>query len=379
MMNVYEILLLIARSIEERSIKDRSTGDDHECTLKDMVTELREKGLIKDDDDPLAVQLVFHCFGWLTAIFDPSPDPSATHLLLRKPKDQARRRKLVRKTGVRQLSVVMSDANRPIQQLLRRFGSLLPEAECIRRSQQAGGLEAGPECIIAAYISFHSLQQVLKIDIEWVDVLNQHLEFDQRKRVLRVFRLPSICRLMYRDEEGTLLNRLFREDEKERDEGPRSPHSHLANIEDFLVEIILSYRLIFGRDRRSRSRIRRILEEEKSEWEDEGLCDPLLEILCTRPDQSQEMQELYNDLESKEFEDYIWLEEFPFLARRLFDLQRFSMAQNPHSWRRLWNDQRNITVWFTTWAVVIIGGGTLLFQVLQLVFQIYQPLQNNGP
>jgi hypothetical protein len=50
----------------------------------------------------------------------------------------------------------------------------------------------------------------------------------------------------------------------------------------------------------------------------------------------------------------------------------------PHSLKRLWNDQRNITAWFTTWAVIIIGGGTLVFQVLQCVFQIDQPLQNKS-
>ena len=366
--HVYEVLFVLAKSLEK----------DHECSFTEMAKVLQSKGLIKDDADPLAVQLVFQYVGWLTALYDPLPDPSTTHLSLRKPKDKARRRKLVQKTVVRQLSVVISGADRPIQQLLRRFGSLLPEAECVRGSQQAPGLEAGSECIIAAYISFQSLQQMLNIRLEWVDVLNQHLEFDQRKRVLRVFKLPSICRLMYREEEGTLLNRLFREDEKERDEGTRSPHYHSADIEDFLVEVILSYRLIFGRDRRSRARIGRLLEREKRGWQDEGLCDPLLQILCTKSDQSPEIQELYADLEAKEFEGYISVEDFPFLARRLFDLQRFSMAQNPHSWRRLWSDQRNITAWFTIWAVVIIGGLTTLFQVLQFVFQVYQPLNNNS-
>jgi hypothetical protein len=368
---VYEILFLIASSIEESSIKD-----DHERTLNEMASALRCKDFIKDDAHPLAVQFVFNCIGWLTAIFDPSPDPAETHLSMRNIGHNFRRRGLVRRTIIRHSSVAIGDANRPLHQLLGRFGSLLPRLECVRRSQAAGGLEGGSECMIAAYISFHSLQQVLNVKIEWVDVLNQHLEFDQRNAVLKVFRLPSICRLLYRDVDGTLLSQLFQENEKEQDENFHMPHSHIADIQDFLVEVLLSYRVIFGRQRRSRARIRASLQEKQEKWQSELRYDPLLEILCTEPEDSHQVQELYNDLEAKRFDDYISVDEFPFLARRLFDLQRFSMAQNPHSWRRLWADRRNITVWFTIWAVVIIGGSTLVFQVLQLVFQIYQAPQH---
>lgn len=368
---VYEILLLIARMVEERSIEN-----DHECTLKEMVSALKTKALIKNEADPLALQLTFHCVGWLTGIFDPSPGSSDTELSLRRLQHASRRHRLVSRTVIRQFSVATADADRPLHQLLNRFGSLLPRPECIRRPEAAGGLEAGAECMIASYISFNSLHQVLNVKIEWVDVLNQHLEFDQRKAVLRVFRFPSICRLMYRDVEGTLLTRLFHENEEEHDERSNSPHSHVVDIQDFLVEVLLSYRLIFGRHKHSRARIRRALEDKREQWQSDCRYDPLLEILCVEPENSCQIEKLYQDLEAKKFDDYISADEFPFLARRLFDLQRFSMAQNPHSWRRLWDDRRNITAWFTIWAVVIIGGSTLLFQILQLVFQIYQAPQN---
>ena len=373
MADLYDMLVRIARSIEERS-----TDDDRECTLIDMVLDLKSEGFIKDDTDNLGVQVVFHCVGWLTALFDPAPVQSNTHLCLRKIDRGFRRRRLVRKTVIRQFCVTIVDGNRPLPELLDRFGSLLPQPECVRRSDAAGGLESGSECLIASYISFHSLKQVLGIKLEWVDVLNQHLEFDQSKGVLRVFRLPSMCRLMYRDGGGTLLNELFHENEEEYDERPRSPHSQVTDIQDFLAEVLLSYRLIFGRKKRSRKHIRRCLEESKDAWQKECRYDPLLEILCTESESSCAVKELYTDLEAKEFDDYISVDEFPFLARRLFDLQRFSMAQNPHGWRRLWADRRNITSWFTIWAVVIIGGATLVFQVLQVIFQIYQPLQNSG-
>lgn len=362
---VYEILIRVAELLEHEP----------ECSLLSIVVELRTQTLIKDAMDEKAAQMVFQFVGWLTALFDPSPEPSITHLSLRKTGHTSRRRRLVRHQVVRNTSVVIANDQQPVHRLLGRFGSLLPEPQCVRRPDLAGGLEAGSVCIIASYVSFFSLQQVLNIKLEWVDTLNQHLEFDQSNNVLRVFRLPSLCRLLQRNEGGTLLSRLFRENKQEanRDAAPHNPHLFETDIEDFLIEVLLSYRLIFGRKTRSRRLIGRRLEKEKREWEPKGQYDPLLEILCTHKSNSPEICEVYADLEAREFEDYISVDEFPFLAGRLADLQRFSMAQDPHSWRRLWNDRRNITSWFTTWAVVIIGGGTLLFQVLQLVFQIYQP------
>lgn len=369
---VYEILILVSQSLE----------GDREFTLTDIVIMLKEKNLINDDAGELAVQLVFQCLSWLTALFNPLPTPSTTDLFLQQTGDDSRRHSATRKTIIRHLSVPITAARLPIQRLLRKFGSLLPEPASVRRLDAAGGLEAGPEDIIAPYVYFQNLK-LLNVKIEWVDILNQHLEFDRRHRTLKIFRSPSICRLMYRDQKGTILDLVCHEVEGEHDEQSRSPHLQVAEIDAFLSEVILSYRLIFGCQRRSRGHILRELEEVKDGWRREARYDPLLEILCTENKDSREIQDLYKDLDAKhldakDFEDYVSVDEFPFLGPRLYDLQRFSMAQQPHSWKRLWYDQRNITLWFTTWAVVIIGGGTLIFQMLQLAFQVYQPFNGGG-
>ncbi len=354
--------------------------NEENCSIGGIAAELQTKQLVRDEaHDETVVQMVFQLTGWLTALFDPCPELSLTHLSLRKTRHRLHRRRVARQTVIRNRSVVIADAHLPIYRLLSRFGSLLPEPECIRRSELTGGLEGGCDYIIASYVAYHNLQQVLKVKLEWVDTLNQHLEFDQSHRILRVFRLPSLCRMMYRDTEGTLLTRLYRENKDETvDEAlSRNPHLLEATMEGFLAEVLLSYRLIFSRKRRSRASIGSELAAQKELWRRTGHHDPLLEILCTSPNQSPEIHELYDDLEAEDFEDYVSIDEFPFLARRLIDLQRFSMVQNPHSLRRLWNDKRNITAWFTTWAVIIIGGGTLIFQVAQLVFQIYQPFSGS--
>ena len=365
------MLVLVANSLQEKSLQD---GED--CSLLSIVHRLRKQKFIKDDSEPLAIQMVFQFVAWLTALYAPLPDASTSHLAIVKNAIAVRQRRRLRNPVLRSSLVEINAGYQPIHRLLNRFGSVLPEVQPVIRPEASGGLEAGAEWITATYVSFHSLQQVLNVEIEWVDTLNQHLDFDQRNNILRVFRLPSICRLMYRDEEGTLLTRLYVENEREAG-GYNQQHSGLhpskADFEDFLVEILLSYRLIFGRYSRSRSKISRLLDSKKESWRREGCYDPLLEILCTKDRHAPEIQEIHRDLQAREFENYISLDEFPFLGRRLIDLQRFSMGQNPHSLRRLWNDRRSFNAWFAIWAVVVFGGGTLIVQIFQLVFQIWQP------
>lgn len=46
--------------------------------------------------------------------------------------------------------------------------------------------------------------------------------------------------------------------------------------------------------------------------------------------------------------------------------------RNPHDLKTLWHNHRDKTNWWQFWAVVFIGGGTLLLGILSLVFQIVQ-------
>jgi hypothetical protein len=158
---VYEALILIAQSLEEC----------HETTLTDIVATPKAENIINEEAEGLAVQFVFQCLGWLTALFDPTPKQSATRLSIQNAGSSSRRRSVVRKTFIRYLSVVIADARLPVQRLLRKFGSLLPEPECFRRPDIAGGLEAGFEDTIATYVYFHNLK-LLNVQIEWVGVLN---------------------------------------------------------------------------------------------------------------------------------------------------------------------------------------------------------------
>lgn len=38
----------------------------------------------------------------------------------------------------------------------------------------------------------------------------------------------------------------------------------------------------------------------------------------------------------------------------------------------LWRDVRDVSKWWTIWAVLLIGGGTIILSVVTLAFQIMQ-------
>jgi hypothetical protein len=47
---------------------------------------------------------------------------------------------------------------------------------------------------------------VAGVRIQWVDCLSLHLEFDSRSKTLKVFRFPSLCLIMYRNNDRSLLS-----------------------------------------------------------------------------------------------------------------------------------------------------------------------------
>lgn len=48
-------------------------------------------------------------------------------------------------------------------------------------------------------------------------------------------------------------------------------------------------------------------------------------------------------------------------------LQRFIMTQQPSRVRDMWHDRRNPLQWYTFWAVLWVGGASILLGVLQLL------------
>jgi hypothetical protein len=153
-------------------------------------------------------------------------------------------------------------------------------------------------------------------------------------------------------------------------------------------ELMLSYRLLFGQSSRSRKLVRDLLVEEKKANRE---VDPLLEKLCTLPLSGSWAAKLLSRgkhlvLPAEIFPQstisasnvfmesgsYSVEHEFSVFGSRLLELQKYNLRQRPSRARDLWRDRRNPLQWYTFWAVIWVGGITIILAVLQLCVGIAQ-------
>lgn len=145
------------------------------------------------------------------------------------------------------------------------------------------------------------------------------------------------------------------------------------------TEVLLSYRLIFGQTRGSRQLAKAALRLERNRGADE--YDELLELVCTHP-YDRKLRDLPSALwpvtcrnfqgSLQEQSSYSSQDDFPLLGQRLAKLQSFTRRQQPSELWDLWRDRRNPLQWYTFWAVLIVGGISIVLGVLQLLVGIAQ-------
>lgn len=142
-------------------------------------------------------------------------------------------------------------------------------------------------------------------------------------------------------------------------------------------EILLSYRLLFAQSRRSRRLMNHQLEDLRSE----GKLDPLLKLLVgtslpslrsTLPRDVFPHSTLTAEGTLQESDTYSAREDFPSFGYRLLILQRYNLRQQPSRVKDLWRDRRNPLQWYTFWAVVWVGGISIILGLLQLLVGVAQ-------
>ncbi|KAI9817883.1 MAG: hypothetical protein M1827_001002 [Pycnora praestabilis] len=314
--------------------------------------------------------------GWLTMLYDPETSPSQEMLQI-----LSRIRLSDNPLNTRSFHTFSQDCSlvgQPLSNLLQVFGNNIIPQSTTRQHQGTGG-NANPynsEYLILSYLNYRTLTMVANIRVEWVDTLSLHLEFDEEHRVLKVFRFPSFCRLIYAGStDRTALCRLFSSRLSDDEVGFQST----SNLEprEFFREVLLSYRLLFSQDRGSRRTFRQEQRRRITRKDNDniGTCDPLLLKLCGYRWQNE--RKLYEDLRAPDPHNYYSpVYDFPFLGQRLLELQRFSKGQNPHDWKLLWYDRRDIMRFYTFWAVLWIGGGTIILGILQIIVAVLQLAAN---
>lgn len=225
---------------------------------------------------------------------------------------------------------------------------------------------------------FNTLQSLAGLKIEWVTSLALHLELDSGKKTLKLFQFPSFCRMMAVERKSNILSRLLNDHAARSSEDVRAPD---VPTEEFFVEILLSYRLIFGQDERSWkafSKMEPVWQEQRgrSSWETTWDCDPMLYVLCGKSPTDEEARQVYEEVEANEPGNYYDPHtEFPFFGKRLLELQQFIQQYEPHNVRSLLNDRRDYAAWYTLWnnqLLILFASITIFLMVLSLFFQVWQ-------
>ncbi|KAK6507657.1 hypothetical protein TWF481_006082 [Arthrobotrys musiformis] len=328
------------------------------------------------DDEPLtitqqeknqALLAIFAVFCWITVTFQPSlvkyeSDDSRSGVGLSYRVEYAPRTEISHLQGGR----------RPLAKMFRAFTSRT-EANPL---QTATATSVNSDILYASVLNYFTLLTIGKVKIKWVDSLYNHLDFDRHTRILSIFRLPSFCVTKILESQSIgILNGIidavlpiasFKDDENN---DPKAVHQ----------EILLTYHLLFGQSPRSREKLKDLLDHIQSSES----VDPFLYTYCNRSNPWSPsslfgakaeafIPDLYppsavgldNSLQKPDI--YSTRDDFPVFGQRLLKLQQYNMGQQPSRWKDLWRDRRNPLQWYTFWAVVIVGGASIVLSILQL-------------
>lgn len=117
------------------------------------------------------------------------------------------------------------------------------------------------------------------------------------------------------------------------------------------MEVLITYRVLFGQHRHAW----RLYNAETAALvkSTRDRSDPLLAELCGR-DWSE--QRLFDELEGPTVKNvYSAASDFPFFGERLLELHQYIALLDPHDWKTLWHDRRDIARFWTVWAVIFFG------------------------
>ncbi|KAH6714499.1 hypothetical protein BKA61DRAFT_481392 [Leptodontidium sp. MPI-SDFR-AT-0119] len=238
--------------------------------------------------------------------------------------------------------------------MLKNFGELFPE--CSPTLSEI--------TLYSSRLNVFSLSRQSNVQIKWVDVLSAHLEFDSATKTLLLFRLPSFCLFHSRRvDQVSAFHYILKAFNSSTI--PGNPTTSITQA--YLNEVILSYRLLFGQDRRSRHSF---MSNEAARTGKHGIHDPLLRLLCGKKKVDSSSMNADFTLTTRGF--YGVKEDFPLLGQRLVRLQEFNMVQDSNTLREFWADRRNPFNFYTFWAVIVVGGVSILLSFTQCGLSIAQ-------
>src|SRR5450432_2865422 len=131
----------------------------------------------------------------------------------------------------------------------------------------------------------------------------------------------------------------------------------LVPADSFFREVLLTYRVLFGQDERSRRAFQRSCSgsgpnaHPSSSSSSSSSSDPLLPILCEKSWTTPQAEDLYRDINAGAVRDtYDSNADFPIMAPKLLALQQFVKDYHPTTLAALLRDRRDPTVWYNFWT-----------------------------
>ena len=160
-------------------------------SISKLVQKLQLRKVLREGDDlpgdSIAQSLIFYSLGWLSLLYVPAKRARSNDLRI-----------VIQSTKSAIRSNVAAEmAARPLDELLRSFGDLLP-GEIGRRASNGHtyAQESTPSMKFrVSHLNVATLQDIANIQITWVDSLSAHLEFDPTIPSLSLFKCPSFCKI----------------------------------------------------------------------------------------------------------------------------------------------------------------------------------------
>jgi hypothetical protein len=125
-------------------------------------------------------------------------------------------------------------------------------------------------------------------------------------------------------------------------------------------EIMRSYKLLIRDDRLSRKLYQK-QRHRASLGRNPISVDPLLDVLC-----GKEISTSFWKFHSPVRDTYDAATDFPILRERLEAIEDYMAGIQPSRITSLWRDRRDIRTWYTIWAVLIVGGVSIILACISV-------------
>lgn len=348
---------LVSLYEEIRDYARKSDG----ASIDEILEHLQDAGLFDRQKEFVGAQrlLIFAILGWQSMLYQAAFNVCSVQELAIHEDSRQPQSGLVFDT----YRVAADLADRPLSILLKAFGNLLParSSRTAQLASETGKMASSWHPLYPDETNAYLLHVLLHVHIQWVDSLCLHLDYDKSSRTLSLFSFPSFCLEMLHTH-GVIYSFASIE-------GPcADPRANSDDISQYLLEVLLSYRLLFGQSASSRKFFRRTFSPSGVQG---CQLDTLLPQLCAKS-----RLDCSSSLILVDRPVYFSARDFPVLCDRIELIANELKDAKPKSFGGLIRDRRDTLQYWTFWLVSIIGGVSILLSLIQVILQGIQLTQS---